>query len=255
MRQQRIVVSRYGGPDVLHVLEEEAPEPGADEVRVKILAAGVAMPDIMAREGIHPETPRVPFTPGWDLAGVVERLGDRVSEFSPGQAVAAMPINGAYAQYVCLKKDELIPVPPGLDPAETVSLLLNYVTAWQMLTRCAKVKSGQRILVHGATGGVGTALLQLGSVLGLGLYGTCSPQGAPTVMELGGTPIDYARQDLVQEVLRLTGDGVDAVFDPFGGAHMWQSRQLLRAGGASCLTASSGSSGCGPRSFARMPAP
>lgn len=231
MRHQRIVVSQYGGPDVLHVVEEDAPEPKADEVRVKMLAAGVAMPDIMAREGIHPETPRVPFTPGWDLVGVVEQLGDQVSGFIPGQVVAAMPISGAYAEYLCLKKEELIPVPLGLDPAETVSLLLNYVTAYQMLTRSAKVKPGQSILIHGATGGVGTALLQLGRVLGLTMYGTCSSRGAPTVIELGGTPIDYGREDLVQEVLRVTGDGVDAVFDPFGGAHMWQSRQLLRAGG------------------------
>jgi NADPH:quinone reductase len=231
MRNQRVLVSEYGGPDVLHVVEEEAPEPKADEVRVKILAAGVAMPDIMAREGIHPETPRVPFTPGWDLVGVVEQLGDQVSDLLPGQVVAAMPISGAYAEYLCLKKEELIPVPLGLDPAETVSLLLNYVTAYQMLIRSAKIKSGQRILIHGATGGVGTALLQLGGVLRLTMYGTCSSKGAPTVIELGGTPIDYGRKDLVQEVLRVTGDGVDAVFDPFGGAHMWQSRQLLRVGG------------------------
>ncbi len=189
------------------------------------------MPDIMAREGIHPETPRAPFTPGWDLVGVVERVGDQVSHFTPGQMVAAMPISGAYAEYLCLKQEALIPIPPGLDPAETVSLLLNYVTAYQMLTRSAKVKSGQSILIHGATGGVGTALLQLGRVLGLTMYGTCSSKGAPTVMDLGATPIDYGRKDLVQEVLRLTGDGVDAVFDPFGGAHMWQSRQLLRGGG------------------------
>lgn len=231
MRHKRIVVSQYGGPDVLHVVEEEAPEPRADEVRVRILAAGVAMPDIMAREGIHPETPRVPFTPGWDLVGVVERLGDQVTDFSPGQVVAAMPISGAYAEYLCLKEEELVPVPLGLDPAETVSLLLNYVTAYQMLTRSAKVKAGQRILIHGATGGVGTALLQLGRVLGLTTYGTCSSKGAPTVIELGGTPIDYGRKDLAQEVLRLTGNGVDAVFDPFGGAHMWQSRRLVRVGG------------------------
>jgi NADPH2:quinone reductase len=162
---------------------------------------------------------------------VVERLGDQVSDLIPGQVVAAMPISGAYAEYLCLKKEELIPVPPGLDPAETVSLLLNYITAYQMLTRSAKVKSGQRILIHGATGGVGTALLQLGRVLGLTTYGTCSSKGAPSVIELAGTPIDYGRKDLVQEVLRIAGDGVDAVFDPFGGAHMWQSRQFLRVGG------------------------
>jgi NADPH2:quinone reductase len=231
MRHHRTVVSHYGGVDALHLIEEEVPEPKAGEVRVKVLAAGVSMPDIMAREGIHPETPKVPYTPGWDLVGVVERLGDGVSGVDPGQVVAAMPMSGAYADYVCLNKEELIAVPLGLDPAEAVSLVLNYVTAYQMLHRSAKAKAGQRILVHGASGGVGSALLQLGRLLGLTMYGTCSSRGAPAVTDLGGIPVDYGRDDLLQEIFRLTGDGVDAVFDPFGGAHMWQSRSFLRKGG------------------------
>ena len=189
------------------------------------------MPDVMAREGIHPETPRVPYTPGWDLVGVVDALGGEGAGFELGQVVAAMPIHGAYAEYVCLKTEELVAVPSGLDPAEAVSLVLNYVTAYQMLHHSAKAASGQTILIHGASGGVGTALLQLGRLLGLTMYGTCSPRGAQTVAELGGTPIDYTREDLFQEVFRMTGQGVDAVFDPFGGAHIWNSRSALRNGG------------------------
>jgi len=231
MKHQRIVVSRYGGSDVLQLIEEDVPEPKAGEVRVRVLAAGVAMPDVMAREGIHPETPRVPYTPGWDLVGVVDALGGKVAGFYLGQAVAAMPISGAYADYVCLKAEELVPIPSGLDPAEAVSLVLNYITAYQMLHHSAKAKSGQSILIHGASGGVGTALLQLGRLLGLTMYGTCSSRGAQTVADLGGTPIDYKREDLAQEIFRLTGKGVDAVFDPFGGAHMWNSRSALRNGG------------------------
>jgi NADPH:quinone reductase len=231
MKHQRIVVHEYGGADALQLIDEEVPEPKAGEVRVKVLAAGVAMPDVMAREGIHPETPRVPYTPGWDLVGLVDGLGHGVSGFQPGQAVAAMPIHGAYAGYVCLKREELVPIPAGLDAAEAVCLLLNYVTAFQMLHHSAKVQPGQSILIHGAAGGVGTALLQLGGLLGLTMYGTCSSRGAAAVTELGGTPVDYRRDDLAQEVLRLSRGGVDAVFDPFGGAHMWRSRELLRDGG------------------------
>lgn len=231
MRHQRIVVSQYGGAEVLHLIEEEVPAPRAGEVRVKVQAAGVAMPDIMAREGIHPETPRVPYTPGWDLIGEVDGLGAGVSGLEPGQVVAAMPISGAYAEYVCLKKEELVPIPPGLDPAEAVSLVLNYITAYQMLHHSAKARSGQTLLIHGASGGVGTALLQLGGLLGLTLYGTCSARGAQVVTALGGRPVDYRRDDLVQEILRLTDDGVDAVFDPFGGAHLWHSRRFLHRGG------------------------
>src|SRR5262245_26244813 len=120
MRRTRIIVTHYGGPDALSVVEEECPEPKDDEVRWKVLAAGVSLPDLMMREGIHPETPRLPFTPGWDLVGVAERFGGGVSGIEPGGMFAALPITGAYAQYVCLPQRELIPVPPGLDAAEAV---------------------------------------------------------------------------------------------------------------------------------------
>src|SRR5262249_45407258 len=126
---------------------------------------------------------------------------------------------------------ELVPVPSGLDAAEAVSLILNYVTADQMLHRSAKVKSGQRVLIHGAAGGVGSALLQLGRLAGLEMYGTCSARGAPTGSDLGGIPIDYQHRDFVTEVHRLTSEGVDVVFEPLGGTHIWHSRKALRPGG------------------------
>jgi NADPH2:quinone reductase len=231
VRHTRIIVTHYGGPDALRVLEEECPEPNNGEVRLRVLAAGVSLPDIMAREGIHPETPQVPFTPGWDLVGVVDRLGKRVSGIELGQVVAAMPISGAYAEFVCLPQRELVPVPSGVDAAEAVSLVLNYITAYQMLHHSAKVGSGQRVLIHGASGGVGTALLQLGRLAGLEMYGTCSSRGASAVSDLGGIPIDYRHQDFVQEIHRLTGEGVDVVFDSIGGAHLWRSRKALHPGG------------------------
>jgi NADPH:quinone reductase-like Zn-dependent oxidoreductase len=231
MKHTRIIVTRYGGPDVLEVLEEECPEPKGGEVRVRVLAAGVALPDVMMREGIHPETPPLPFTPGWDLIGVVDRLGDGVSGIEPGQIVAALPISGAYAEFVCLQQRELVPVPSGLDAAEAVSLVLNYVTAYQMLHRSAKVRPGQRVLIHGAAGGVGSAQLQLGRLAQLEMYGTCSSQGASAVSELGGIPIDYQHQDFVKEIHRLTSEGVDVVFNGIGGTHIWRSRKALRSGG------------------------
>lgn len=231
MKCTRIIVTNYGGPDALRLVEEECPGPKPGEVRVRVLAAGVALPDIMAREGVHPETPQVPFTPGWDLVGVVDQLGSGVSGIEPGQVVAAMPISGAYAEFVCLQQRELVPVPLGLDPAETVSLILNYITAYQMLHRSAKVKPGQRVLIHGASGGVGTALLQLGRLAGLEMFGTSSPRGTQAVSDLGAVPIDYRLQDFVKEIHRLTSEGVDAVFDPIGGAHMWHSRKALRRRG------------------------
>jgi NADPH:quinone reductase len=231
VKHTRIIVTHYGGPAALELLEEECPEPKNGEVRVRVLAAGVSLPDLMMREGIHPETPPLPFTPGWDLVGVVDRLGANVSGPEPGQIVAALPIHGAYAEFVCLPQRELVPVPSGLDAAEAVSLVLNYVTAYQMLHRSAKVRRGQRVLIHGASGGVGSALLQLGRLAGLEMYGTCSSRGASAVSDLGGIPIDYQHQDFVTEVRRHTADGVDVVFDSLGGTHIWRSRKALRPGG------------------------
>jgi NADPH:quinone reductase-like Zn-dependent oxidoreductase len=213
------------------VVEEECPEPKRGEVRVRVLAAGVALPDVMMREGFHPETPRLPFTPGWDLVGVVDQLGPNVSGIETGQMVGALPISGAYAEYVCLPQRELVPVASGLDPAEAVSLVLNYVTAYQMLHHSAKVRPGQRALIHGAAGGVGTAFLQLGRLAGVEMYGTCSSRSAPAVSGLGAIPIDYQHQDFVQEIRRLTGEGVDVVFDGVGGSNIWRSRKALRPGG------------------------
>ena len=231
VRHTRIIVTHYGGPDALQVLEEECPEPKPGDVRVRVLAAGVSLPDLLMREGVHPETPPLPFTPGWDLIGVVDRLGGGRSALEPGQTVAALPISGAYAEFVCLPQRELVPVPPGLDAAEAVSLVLNYVTAYQMLHRSAKVRRGQRVLIHGAAGGVGSALLQLGRLAGLTMYGTCSSRGASAVSALGGIPIDYRQLDFVEEIHRLTGEGVDVVFDGIGGAHIWRSRRALCPGG------------------------
>jgi NADPH:quinone reductase-like Zn-dependent oxidoreductase len=231
VKHTRIIVSHYGGPDTLEVVEEEWPEPKHGEVRVRVLAAGVSLPDLMMREGVHPETPRVPFTPGWDLVGVVDRLGHSISGIKPGHTVAALPVTGAYADFVCLPQRELVPVPSGLNPAEAVSLILNYVTAYQMLHRSAKVRPGQRVLIHGAAGGVGSALLQLGRLAELKMYGSCSSRGASAVSDLGAIPLDYQHRDFVEEVHRLTSEGVDVVFDGIGGTHIWRSRKALRPGG------------------------
>src|SRR5262249_15721191 len=161
MRNKRVVVTRYGGPEVITVIEEDIPTPKAGEVRLKVLAAGVSLPDVLAREGVHPETPRVPYTPGWDLVGTVDHLPAGVSGFGLRPTVAAMAIHGSYAQYVCVPARKLVPVPVGLDAAEAVALVLNYITAYQMLHRLAKARPGQHMLIHGASGGVGSAMLQL----------------------------------------------------------------------------------------------
>src|SRR5499425_1867905 len=156
---QRVVLNRFGGPEVLEIVEDEIPQPGPGAVRVRIIAAGLSGADLLMREGVHPRTPRPPFTSGWDLVGFVDEVGPGVTGLERGAMVAAMPIWGSHAQYICLKQDELVPVPPGLDPVDALCLVFNYQTAYQMMHRCAHVKSGQRVLIHGGAGGIGSALL------------------------------------------------------------------------------------------------
>ncbi|GLV59222.1 NADPH:quinone reductase [Dictyobacter sp. S3.2.2.5] len=231
MKYQRVMLMRRGAPHVLQVREEDLPEPRPGEVRVKILAAGVAFADVLMRHGKYPGRPRFPFTPGYDLVGVVEKCGAQARTYGVGTMVAALPRFGAYSQYICLPEQELVPVPAGVDPAEGVCLVLNYLTAYQMLHRLAHVKAGQRALVYGAAGGVGTALLQLGRLAGLEMYGTASPPKHETVTRFGAVPIDYTHEDVVARVRSLTDGGVDAVFDPIGGSHLQQSFRALRPGG------------------------
>jgi NADPH2:quinone reductase len=233
MKHKRVVVTRHGGPEVLQVVEEDIPEPQAGEVRLKVLAAGVSAYDLMhRRSGSLPGTPRVPFTPGEDIVGVVDKLGEGVSTFEPGQRVAGYPRGGGYAEFICQPTDELVPVPSGVDPTEAVCLVVNYLTAHMLLHHTAGMRSGERVLVQGAAGGTGSALLELGRLAGLEMYGTASKYNHEVVSALGATPIDYRTEDVVKRIRSLTGDGVDAVFDPVGGAmHIWRSYRALRKGG------------------------
>lgn len=232
MNYSHILLTRFGEPnDAFKMVQDELPEPSEGQVRVKILATGVAYADVMMRRGVNPETPRLPFTPGYDMVGVIDAIGPGVQAFSPGQMVAALTTVGSYSQYICISTEFLVVVPEGVDPIEASCLPLNYLTAYQMLHRIAKVKSGQSILVYGAAGGVGTALLQLGKLVGLQVYGTASSSKQELVTQLGATFLDYKKEDVVARVRALTGGGVDVVFDGIGGAHLTQSFQTLRRGG------------------------
>ncbi len=185
------------------------------------------------REGFHPESifRRPPFTPGWDIVGRVDAIGAGVSTVNPGEIVAALPIVGGYSEVLYLPEEELVPVPHGVDAGEAVSLILNYVTAYQMLHRSAQVQRRQTVLVHSAAGGVGTALLELGRLIDLKAYGTASPGKHAAVRDLGAVPIDYKSQDFVQVCREFEPNGLDFVFDGIGGAHLFRSARTLRRGG------------------------
>ncbi|MDH6677529.1 NADPH2:quinone reductase [Rhodococcus sp. LBL1] len=228
---KRVVVDRFGGPEVLRVVEDEDPRPGPGEVRVRVLAAGVSFTDSLLRAGTYLGVPKPPFTPGYELVGVVDQLGPGCSRLHEGDRVAALTAYGSYAERVCVPAAEAVEVPEDLDPAELVGLVLTYMTAYQLLHRTAKVKSGESVLVHGAAGRVGTAVLELGALAGLRLYGTASARDRAAVERLGAVAIDYRNEDFLARVRELTGDGVDVALDGLGGATSLRSLRALRPGG------------------------
>jgi NADPH:quinone reductase-like Zn-dependent oxidoreductase len=228
---KRVVVDSFGGPEVLRVVDDDVPRPAPGEVRVRVLAAGVSFTDAQLRAGTYLGVPRPPFTPGYELVGVVDEVGPGCSRLQVGDRVAALTAYGAYAEYVCVPEAEAVEVPQDLDPAEVVGLVLTYGTAYQLLHRMAKVRSGESVLVHGAAGRVGTAVLELAGLAGLRMYGTAAARDRAAVERLGAVAIDYRTEDFLARIRQLTGDGVDVVLDGLGGATSLRSFRALRPGG------------------------
>jgi NADPH:quinone reductase-like Zn-dependent oxidoreductase len=226
VRNTRVVLTALGGPEVFKIIEDDVRDPGPNEVRIRILACGVAFADVLMRRGLYSGVPPLPYSPGYDIAGVVESCGSAVSGWKPGDFAAALTQTGGYSRYIVLRESELVRVPDGLDPAEAVSLVLNYTTAYQLIHRIAQLSRGDSALIHGAAGGVGTAALQLGSHAGLKMFGTASKPKHDLVAALGGIPIDYRTEDFVQRAA-----GVRAVFDPIGGRNWLRSYRALGRGG------------------------
>jgi NADPH:quinone reductase-like Zn-dependent oxidoreductase len=218
MKYRQVIVTKFGGPEVLQVVEKELREPAVRQVRLKVLAAAVCRPDITARRGeaLYSGTPlgqKVPFVPGYAVIGRVDAVGKDVRGVVVGERVGALTVSGGYSEYVYWPADRLIPVPAGLDPAEAVPLILNYIVAYQVLHRSARVKTGDKVLIIAASGGIGTALLQLGRLAGLGMYGLASRSKHPLLAEYGAVPIDYSTQDFTEVIRRAEPAGLEAVFD------------------------------------------
>jgi NADPH:quinone reductase-like Zn-dependent oxidoreductase len=234
MSWQHIRITHFGGPEVLELAEQPTiPEPGVGEVRIKILAAGTGFTDSFIRRGRYPDFKGpLPFTPGYELVGVVDKNGTGVDAVREGELVADLCVVGGYAQYAIRPARFLVPVPDGVDPAEAVCIPLAYLTAFQMLTRYRQLPRGATILVIGASGTVGTALLDLARHLGLKAIGTSSAANLATVERFGAAAIDYRVGDFVVSVRGLTGGaGVEAAFDAIGGAHFGRSFACLAPGG------------------------
>ena len=231
-RNRVVQVRRFGGPDELEVVDAPLPTAGRGEVRVRVLASSVQYTDVLIRRHLYPQTMarRPPFVLGYDVVGEIDQLGDGVRGFQVGDRVADMTVVGSNAAYRTLRADRLARVPAGLDAAEAATLILSWTTAYQLLHRAARVQRGQRVLVHGAAGAVGQALLVLGRLAGLELWGTARGEHAALIRELGATPIDYQREDFT----RVLPGGFDVVFDGIGEDGYRRSFAALKRGGLLC---------------------
>jgi NADPH:quinone reductase-like Zn-dependent oxidoreductase len=227
-----IQVSRFGGPDGLEVAQAAMPTAGSGEVRVRVLASGLEYTDVLIRRHLYPQTSRLrpPFVLGYDLVGEVDQLGDGVAGIQLGERVADMTVVGSNAAYRTLRARDLTQVPAGLDPAEAATLVLSWTTAYQLLHRAARVERGQRVLVHGAAGAVGQALLVLGKLAGIELWGAARGEHAALIRELGATPIDYQREDFTH----VLPGGFDVVLDGIGEDGYRKSFAALAPGGLLC---------------------
>ena len=226
-----IWITRASGPEALQVRETADPEPGPGQVRIRVRAAGLNFAEVMAALGLYPDAPRPPCVVGYEVAGVIDALGDGVQSYPIGQRVLALTRFGGHADVVCVPAEQVLPMPDAMTFEAAAALPVNYLTAYHMLFRVAAVRPGERVLVHMAAGGVGTAVLQLcRTVDNLQTFGTASAAKHDVLKAEGcAHPIDYHATDYAVEVRRLTaGDGVDIVLDPLGGHDWRKGLKLLR---------------------------
>jgi synaptic vesicle membrane protein VAT-1 len=226
---KKVVITAYGDESVLAVVEAELPEPAAGEVQLAVEYSLVCGSDVNMRRGTYPLQQKPPLTPGYSVVGTVVANGKGASKFRVGERVACLSKYEGQAERINLPEKYLVPVPEGVDGGEAVTLVLDWVTAYEMLARSAKVKAGRKIFVHALGGGVGGALLRLGKRMGAEVYGTASAKKHAELRALGVVPFDYAKKDWIGAMQGL--GGVDAVFDPMGFESFDESYSILKKGG------------------------
>jgi synaptic vesicle membrane protein VAT-1 len=222
-------IPRIGPPEVLEVRELPDPHAAAGEVRIRVRASGINFADVMARMGLYPDAPKLPCVVGYEVAGTVDEVGESTGEIAAGASVLALTRFGGYADTVVVPASQVVPLPAGMSFDEGAALPVNYLTAILMLEIFAHVRSGERVLVHGAAGGVGLAAIQLCRIAGAEVIGTASASKHAALREAGvAHAVDYRTSDFEAEVRRLTGGrGVDVVLDPIGGENLRKSYRVL----------------------------
>lgn len=226
---------QLNGKGGLEQLEEVAlplVAPGPGELRIRVCATGAGFTDVIMRRGYYPYRPAFPFVQGYEVAGIVDAIGDGVTGFSKGDRVAALTVHGGYAEYLTRAASDFVKVPDGVDLADVAAVILNHVTAYQMIHRTAALKPGETALVNGASGGVGLAMLELLRHHGARAIGAASKRNHKLVEQMGATPIEGREEPLDKGALAVMPEGVDASFDGIGGAQTGQCVRATRRGGS-----------------------
>ncbi|MET8163984.1 medium chain dehydrogenase/reductase family protein [Streptomyces sp. NPDC005329] len=218
-------------PEGLRIRHGAVPAPGAGQVLIRMEATGVSFAEQQMRRGRYYDQPPFPFVPGYDMVGTVLTTGEGVEPGLAGTRVAALLKVGGWASHVLVDAADVVPVPAGIGAAEAETLVLNGITAWQMLHRKARIRAGGTIVVHGANGGVGSVLVQLARAAGVRVIGTSSTRHHDALRDQGVTPVDYRTDNLAARIRELAPGGVDAVFDHVGGRGIVDSWRLLAPGG------------------------
>jgi NADPH:quinone reductase-like Zn-dependent oxidoreductase len=226
---QQVVITRHGGPEVLHVRETAEPQLKSGDVLIDVQFSGINFADLLMRMGLYPSAPKPPFTPGYEVSGVITKVGSTENDELLGKSVAALTKFGGYSSKVVVKKDRLIALPDGIDMAQAAAMPVVYLTSYVMLSLQAHLQKDEWVLIHNIGGGVGLAAAELSRMIGANIIGTASVGKHDRLREKGiHHLIDYNTEDFVARVKEITeGKGVDVIIDPIGGENLKKSYKAL----------------------------
>ncbi|MDE3109699.1 MAG: zinc-binding dehydrogenase, partial [Acidobacteriota bacterium] len=228
-----VMVRRYGPPEVFELQQLPDPQPKPGEVLIRVKAIGVNFADLLQRMGIYPETPKPPFIPGLEVAGVVDKAAEAGAEensesLRPGDAVVAQTNFNAYAEWVAVPAASVFRLPAGMGFTDGAAIPVNYLTAYEAIVTMGNMQPGHRILIHGAAGGVGTAAVQIARAKGLFVFGTAGPAKQEYLRKIGVQhAIDYEKADFAEVIGKYAPGGVEMVMDPIGGKSWRKSYECL----------------------------
>lgn len=233
--EKEINISKFGSYDVLELKEKTKNNPKANEVSISVKACGINFADILMRVGLYPDAPKLPFSPGYEVSGVIERIGSEVTNFNVGDRVVAVTYFGGYTTYAVAESSKTRLIPDNMTFIEAAAIPVNFLTAYISLNEMARIRRGDHVLIHGASGGVGLAAVQMAKQKECVIYGTAgSEKKLDFIKDLGvNYPINYLKNDFIKVIKDITGKkrSIDVIIDPIGGKNISANLSILKSTG------------------------